>query len=60
MYDFDKTLTYKDMQEYSLIPELGYDDPSKFWAEVTNLKTENNMNMMMTHRHQYGWGAHTY
>ncbi len=49
MYDFDKTLTYKDMQEYSLIPELGYDDPSKFWAEVTNLKTENNMDAILAY-----------
>lgn len=35
MYDFDKTLSNKDMQEYSLIPSLGYDDPNDFWKEVT-------------------------
>lgn len=49
MYDFDKTLTYKDMQEYNLIPELGYDDPSKFWGEVNELKVTNNMDGILTY-----------
>ncbi len=43
LYDFDKTLCTKDMQEYSLIPSLGYDDPMEFWAEVTALSKENKM-----------------
>ena len=43
IYDFDKTLCTKDMQEYSLIPSLGYDDPSEFWAEVVELTVENHM-----------------
>ena len=37
VYDFDKTLCTKDMQEYSLIPSLGYDSPGVFWDEVTEL-----------------------
>ena len=37
VYDFDKTLCTKDMQEYSLIPSLGYDSPRDFWDEVTEL-----------------------
>lgn len=49
MYDFDKTLTDKDMQEYSLIPELGYDNPGKFWAEVTKLKIDNNMDGILAY-----------
>lgn len=43
LYDFDKTLCTKDMQEYSLIPSLGYDDPKAFWAEVTALSKANKM-----------------
>lgn len=37
VYDFDKTLCTKDMQEYSLIPFLGYESPAVFWDEVTEL-----------------------
>lgn len=43
LYDFDKTLCTKDMQEYSLIPSLGYEDPKDFWAEVGQLSKENKM-----------------
>jgi len=43
LYDFDKTLCTRDMQEYSLIPDLGYRDPSVFWKEVTQLSRENRM-----------------
>ncbi len=43
MYDFDKTLCTKDMQEYSLIPALGYDNPGEFWNEVTELSIRNRM-----------------
>ena len=43
MYDFDKTLCTRDMQEYSLIPSLGYDNPSDFWKEVTKLSSSQKM-----------------
>lgn len=43
VYDFDKTLCSKDMQEYSLIPSLGYTDPNAFWAEVGELSKANKM-----------------
>ncbi len=43
MYDFDKTLCTKDMQEYSLIPSLGYENPKDFWKEVSLLSAENSM-----------------
>ena len=43
IYDFDKTLCTKDMQEYSLIPSLGYDQASDFWKEVEDLKKANHM-----------------
>ena len=38
MYDFDKTLCTKDMQEYTFIPNLGIDAKS-FWEEANNLRT---------------------
>lgn len=43
VYDFDKTLCTKDMQEYSLIPSLGYDNPISFWNEVTEVAVRNEM-----------------
>ena len=43
LYDFDKTLCTKDMQEYSLIPALGYERPSDFWDEVTEISVRNRM-----------------
>ena len=43
LYDFDKTLCDKDMQEYSLIPHLGYNDPGLFWKEVGELSETHHM-----------------
>ncbi len=40
IYDFDKTLCTRDMQEYSLIPNLGYEKTSDFWKEVTQLSKD--------------------
>lgn len=40
LYDFDKTLCTKDMQEYSFIPKINM-SAEDFWREATNLaKTE--------------------
>ncbi|MCF0115506.1 MAG: haloacid dehalogenase-like hydrolase [Erysipelotrichaceae bacterium] len=49
MYDFDKTLCNRDMQEYSLIPELGYEDPNKFWAEVGKITKANKMDSILAY-----------
>lgn len=43
VYDFDKTLCTKDMQEYSLIPALGYENAGEFWNEVTELSVRHKM-----------------
>ena len=43
LYDFDKTLCTKDMQEYILIPTLGYTDASQFWAEVGEMSRDQAM-----------------
>ena len=42
MYDFDKTLCTRNMQEYDLLPELGV-EPDEFWKEVSDLSRKENM-----------------
>ncbi len=49
MYDFDKTLSPKDMQEFSFIPSLGFTDPSLFWKEVNDFKHENKMDSILAY-----------
>jgi hypothetical protein len=48
MYDFDKTLCTKDMQEYSFIPKvnMSVDD---FWAKATKLAKENKMDRILAY-----------
>lgn len=42
MYDFDKTLCTKDMQEFGFIPSLGI-TPKQFWSEVEALREAENL-----------------
>ena len=42
IYDFDKTLCTKDMQEYTFIPNLGI-KAYEFWDEVEKFALDNNM-----------------
>lgn len=48
MYDFDKTLCAKDMQEYTFIPNLGIDAKS-FWAEANRVRENNKMDQVLTY-----------
>lgn len=48
MYDFDKTLCAKDMQEYSFIPSLGM-DASEFWGEANKIATKNHMDNILAY-----------
>lgn len=48
MYDFDKTLCAKDMQEYTFIPNLGT-CPSQFWQEVNKLRKDNKMDQVLSY-----------
>lgn len=48
MYDFDKTLCLKDMQEYSFIPKLGM-DPRDFWGESGKLAREKKMDGILAY-----------
>ena len=48
MYDFDKTLCTKDMQEYTFIPKLGM-EASEFWGEVNKVRYENGMDGVLAY-----------
>ena len=48
MYDFDKTLSTKDMQEYGFIPNLGITS-TQFWGEVKELKQAENMDPILAY-----------
>lgn len=48
MYDFDKTLCTKDMQEYNFIPELGMKSKD-FWAESNTLASEEKMDQILAY-----------
>lgn len=46
IYDFDKTLCTKDMQEYTFIPSLGI-NPKEFWEEADELALNNKMDKIL-------------
>lgn len=48
MYDFDKTLCTKDMQEYTFIPNLGI-EAKDFWAEADKLRQSNMMDQVLAY-----------
>ncbi len=48
IYDFDKTLCTKDMQEYSFIPGLGM-EAEAFWAEANGLAREKQMDSILAY-----------
>lgn len=48
MYDFDKTLSPKDMQEYGFIPSIGL-EPHAFWTKADELSTKCNMDRILSY-----------
>lgn len=48
MYDFDKTLCTKDMQEYGFIPSLGM-SASEFWKEARELTDQQEMDNVLAY-----------
>ena len=48
MYDFDRTLSPRDMQEYAFIPSLGM-DPGAFWAECNAVMQKNGMDPILAY-----------
>lgn len=58
MYDFDKTLCTKDMQEYTFIPNVGM-TPTKFWAESGLLAKEKKMDGILAYMYLMLQKAHS-
>jgi len=48
MYDFDKTLSPKNMQEYAFVPGIGL-NPETFWSKCNRLAIENNMDPILAY-----------
>ena len=48
MYDFDKTLCGKDMQEYTFIPNLGL-EALEFWKGADILRKDNKMDQVLAY-----------
>jgi len=51
MYDFDKTLCTKDMQEYAFIPALGMSS-SAFWGEANTLTDAEEMDNILAYMYK--------
>lgn len=58
MYDFDKTLCTKDMQEYTFIPNVGMTS-SDFWHESEGLAREKKMDRILSYMRVMLEKAHT-
>ena len=48
MYDFDKTLSTSDMQNYSFIPSLGI-STDEFWARTTKFTNDNGVERVLSY-----------
>ncbi len=48
MYDFDKTLCTKDMQEYTFIPSLGT-SAEEFWRKAAQISREEKMDAILSY-----------
>ena len=48
LYDFDKTLSTKDMQEYAFIPDIGM-TADEFWSTCNELTNKNNMDQILSY-----------
>lgn len=52
LYDFDKTLSYKDMQEYGFFDDLKIEDSKSFWGHVTQKAENEEMDHILTYLHE--------
>ncbi len=51
MYDFDKTLCDKDMQEYAFIPNMNV-TANEFWTETTKMFSSNEIEKILAYMYQ--------
>lgn len=49
IYDFDKTLSPRDMQEFHLLGTLGYHDPADFWADCAKYSQRYNIDGILSY-----------
>ena len=49
IYDFDKTLSPKDMQEFHFIKSLGYKNPSDFWKQCDDFSKKHNCDSILSY-----------
>lgn len=56
MYDFDKTLCTKDMQEYGFIPSIGQ-SPQEFWGNVARLTDKEHMDNILAYMYEMVSGS---
>lgn len=49
IYDFDKTLSPKDMQEFHYISTLGYKNSKDFWGKCAKESEKNNMDSILSY-----------
>lgn len=49
IYDFDRTLSPKDMQEFHYIQKLGYDNPRDFWDKCQKNSKQHNMDGILSY-----------
>ena len=57
MYDFDKTLCTRDMQEYTFIPSVGM-KPHEFWSHTTDTAVEEVMDSILAYMYCMVEAAH--
>ena len=48
IYDFDKTLSPKDMQEYSFLPGINV-EPDRFWGLCRDFALDHEMDGVLTY-----------
>ena len=49
IYDFDKTLSPRDMQEFHYIKSLGYENPADFWNECGVFSQKHNCDSILSY-----------
>lgn len=49
IYDFDKTLSPRDMQEFHYITTLGYEHPEEFWIECDTFAEKHNCDRILAY-----------
>lgn len=52
LYDFDKTLTTHDMQEFGFLNDLGFTDPQRFWQLSAQSARRENMDPILAYLYE--------